>query len=75
MSQNKSRLMLEAVRRLDHFLEIDGKDRAALPGAALHHVKEARKILLKDIRKVRERAAREVLWAKADQKDQTKEDR
>jgi hypothetical protein len=51
MSKNKSRKMQHAVRVLNQFLEIDSDDPHALPGSSVHHVKEAKKILQKDIRK------------------------
>ncbi len=59
MSHNKSRLMLKAVGGLERVLDIDRDDPAALPGSALRHIKTARKILLKDIRKRREARDRE----------------
>lgn len=59
MSHNKSRQMMEAVRILDKVFWIDHKDPHALPGAALRHVRTAKKILLREIRKRREARSRE----------------
>lgn len=59
MSHNKSRQMQQAVRLLDQVLEIDAKDRHALPGGALASVKAARNTLLADIRKRRDGRERE----------------
>ena len=59
MSHNKSHQMQQAVRHLERVLDIERMDGAALPGSAVRKVKEAKKILLKDIRKRREQRKRE----------------
>jgi len=59
MSKNKSRTMQEAVRVLDMFLALDTADPHALPGSSIGHVKAAKKQLLRDIRKRRDKRERE----------------
>lgn len=59
MSHNKSKQMQEAVRLIDRVLNIERRDGSALPGSAVKKVKEAKKLLLRDIRKRREGRKRE----------------
>lgn len=63
MSHNKSKQMQEAVRLIDRVLDIERRDGSALPGSAVKKVKEAKKLLLRDIRKRREGRKRERLKA------------
>jgi len=51
--------MQQALRYLEHVLDIERIDGSALPGSAVRSVKTAKKILLKDIRKRRDARARE----------------
>jgi len=60
MSHNKSRQMQHAVRLLNDIFTIDADDREALPGAALKHIKSAKKLLLAHIRKRRDALKREM---------------
>ncbi len=59
MGHNKSLQMQQALRHLEHVLDIERMDGSALPGSAVRSVKTAKKILLKDIRKRRDARARE----------------
>ena len=60
MTKNKSRKMQQAVRLLEQTLEIDAEDQHALPGTALRHIKEAKRVLLQHIRKRRDGREREI---------------
>ncbi len=59
MSKNKNRTMQKVVRYLEKALEEDIKDPHALPGTVVKKLKEAKKALLRDIRKRRESRERE----------------
>lgn len=61
MSHNKSRQMQSAARLLEQVLAIDTADPHALPGSAVGFVKQARTILLRDVRKRRDGRERELV--------------
>lgn len=67
MSHNKSRDMLCAVSHLDNVISIDKRDGHALPGSVVKLVKQARKKLLKDIRKRRDARKREDIRSQPDE--------
>ena len=66
MSHNKSKQMQRAVRLLDEIIEIDRKDGHALPGSAVGLVKDAKRNLLRDIRKRSDARKRESRKGKPD---------
>ncbi len=59
VSHNKSKQMQEAVRLIERVIDIERRDGSALPGSAVRKLKEAKKLLLRDIRKRREGRKRE----------------
>jgi len=61
MSKNKSRKCQYAVTLLDQILEIENKENNSLPGTAVGLIKDAKKNLLRDIRKRRENRERELI--------------
>lgn len=61
MSHNKSKAMQRACYLIDAILGIDLADPHALPGSAVSHLKDAKRILKSDIRKRRDGRVREVL--------------
>ena len=60
MSHNKSKSMQRACYLLAEVLEIDARDPHALPGSVVGMVKDARRVMLADIRKRRDGRKREV---------------
>ena len=48
MSHNKRKQMKQALAHLDQILRIHRNDGDALPGSAVEHVQEAKKIIVKD---------------------------
>ena len=61
MSHNSGSAMQEAMRLLDRILAIDAENPHALPGSSLRYIKNAKKVLTRDVRKRRDGRARELL--------------